>query len=146
MDRPAVGLRVRPLAEERANAFGPAIGLGTVRPGELVADLEPAAARLEVVASIVAAVVCQQSAGRDAVGGISRVGPFQEADGGRPPLVSEHLGVAHAGAIVDGDVDVLPADPAHARRAVAMHAATHAAEFPSFFTSRWTKVPGRRRS
>lgn len=81
--------------EQRANeALVVAVGLGAVRPGEVVANRDPVAARPESVASIVAAVVRQQPPERDAVGRIPRVGPFEEPDDGRPLFVGEHLAVA----------------------------------------------------
>lgn len=129
--RAAVGLGIRPLVEQRANeAFGLAVGLGPVGPGEVVANLEPAAAGPERVAPVVAPVVRQQPPDRNDVGGVPRVHAFEEADGRRALFVGEHLGVAHAGAIIDGDVDVLPADAAHARRAVAVHPVAHAPDLP----------------
>jgi hypothetical protein len=95
--RAAVGLRVRPLVEPRANeAFGLAVGLGTVKPNTVVADLQPAAAARERLASVVAAVIRQQPADGDARRGVPSLHAFEEADGGRALFVGEHLGVAHA--------------------------------------------------
>ena len=46
----------------------------------------------------------------DAVAAVEGEGAAEEADGGRGFLVGEHLGVGEAAVVVDGDVDVLPAD------------------------------------
>ena len=48
----------------------------------------------------------------DAVGGVERRGPGQEAGGGGALLVGVDLGVGQAGVIIDSGVDVVVADPA----------------------------------
>ena len=47
-------------------------------------------------------------------------GPLEEADDGRRALVGEHLGVGQAGAVIDADVQELPAGPAGAGGAIAV--------------------------
>ena len=56
--------------------------------------------------------------------GVAEVGDraAEEADRGRCLLVLEHLNVGQAGSVVDGDVHVLPADPAASAAAVAVDA------------------------
>ena len=49
-------------------------------------------------------------------------GATQEAGRGRAFLIGEHFDIGEPGGVVDGDVDELPADPAHPGGAVAVDA------------------------
>jgi hypothetical protein len=55
-------------------------------------------------------------------------GTTQEAGGGRAFLVSEDFDVGEPGRVVDGDVDVLPADPARPGRPIVVDAVARPAD------------------
>jgi hypothetical protein len=82
---------------------------------------------------VAGAVIREHALDADAPAAEEADGAAEEADGGRAFLVLEDFGVGEPGRVVDGDVDVLPADPARPIR-------------PSFLTSMWTSSPGLGRS
>src|SRR2546429_4523499 len=101
---------VGPLAQcSLDEAFGLAVGAGSVRAGEAVLDGELEASGAEVAGAIAGAVVGEQAADGDAVLGVEGDGGAQEGDGGFALLVGQHAGEGEAGVIVDGDVQSLPA-------------------------------------
>src|SRR5213080_4483039 len=101
---------VGPLAQcSLDEAFGLAVGAGSVRAGEAVLDAELEAGGAEVSRAIAGAVVGEQAADGDAVLGVEGDGGAQEGDGGLGLLVGQHAGEGEAGVIVDGDVQSLPA-------------------------------------
>src|SRR5712692_4077155 len=101
---------VGPLAHGGLNeAFGLAVGAGSVGTGEAVLDAELEAGGAEVAGTIAGAVVGEQAANGDAVLGVEGDGGVQEGDGGWALLVRQHAGEGEAGVIVDGDVQGLPA-------------------------------------
>src|SRR5271167_310447 len=96
---------VSPLAQGGLDeAFGLAVGAGSVGAGEAVLDAELEAGGAKVAGAIAGAVVGEQAANGDAVLGVEGDGGAQESDGGFALLVGEHAGESEAGVIVDGDV------------------------------------------
>jgi hypothetical protein len=101
---------VSPLAQRGLNeAFGFAIGAGSVGAGEAVADAEFFASGAKAMGAIAGSVVGEQASNGDAVLGVESQGGAQEGDGGVHGLVGQHAGEGEAGVIVDGDVKGLPA-------------------------------------
>ncbi len=90
-------------------AFGLAVGAGSVGTGEAVLDAELEAGGAELSGAIAGAIVGEQAANEDAVLGVEGDGGVQESDGGFALLVGQHAGEGEAGVIVDGDVQSLPA-------------------------------------
>jgi hypothetical protein len=74
------------------------------------------------------AVVGHQPLDPDAEAGEVSDGTAEEADRGGGLLIVEHLDVDEPGRVVDRDVDVLPADPAASRPAVAVDAVARPAD------------------
>jgi len=108
--RVEVMAHVGPLAQGGLDeAFGFAVGAGSVTTGEAVLDAELEAGGAEVAGAIAGAVVGEQAADGDAVLGVEGDGGAQEGDGGFGLLVGQHAGEGEAGVIVDGDVQSLPA-------------------------------------
>lgn len=85
-------------------AFCLAIGLRRVGSGAAVPDVELLAGEPEAVGAVTAAVVGEQGAHADAVGGEEGACLVEEGDGGFGLLVDEQLGKSHARVIVDGDM------------------------------------------
>src|ERR1051326_4978254 len=101
---------VGPLAQGGLDeAFGLAVGAGSVGTGKAVLDAELKAGGAELAGAIAGAVVGEQAADGDAVLGVEGDGGVQEGDGGFALLVGQHAGEGEAGVIVDGDVQSLPA-------------------------------------
>ena len=131
---------------------------GRQGPGAEVPDAELAAGERVDGGAVAGAVVGQHALDPDAVAGDRRRG---RGGGSRPRsglLVGEDLGVGEPAVVVDGDVDVLPADRPRrlpCRRCRWRSPCCAAAEArwpappsirPSFLTSMWTSSPGRERS
>ena|SRR5579884_209646 len=101
---------VGPLAQGSLNeAFGLAIGAGSVGTGEAVLDAELEASGAEVAGAVAGAVVGEQAANGDAVLGIEGDGSTKEDDSSLALLVWKHAGKSEARVIVDGDMQSLPA-------------------------------------
>src|SRR6059058_3660561 len=116
---------VGPAAEHGADeALGLAVGLRAPRPGAQVADAERAAGDRVQGGDVGRAVVSHDALDDDAVALEELQRSPQKADRGRGLLVAQDLGVGQAGGVVDGDVDVVPADD------LAIHAALVAAGAP----------------
>src|SRR4051794_6798053 len=111
----AVERAVGPAAEQGADeALGFAVGLRPVGPGAQVADAEGAARDGVDGGAVGRAVVGDQPLDGDAVAAVERDRAAQEADRGRGLLVAEDLDIGQASAVVDSDVDELPAGVADA--------------------------------
>jgi hypothetical protein len=65
--------------------------------------------------AVAGAVIREHALDRDAIAAKERDRSAQKAGGARPLLVVEHLDVSKPRRVVDGDVNELPADPAHLR-------------------------------
>src|SRR5438093_7910105 len=101
---------VGPLAQcSLDEAFGLAVGAGSVRAGEAVLDAELEAGGAEVAGAIARSRDGEPAADGDAVLGVEGDGGAQEGDGGFGLLDGQHAGESEAGVIVDGDVQSLPA-------------------------------------
>ena len=85
-------------------AFGLAVGAGSVGTGEAVLDAELEASGAEVAGAVAGTVVGEQAANGDAVLSIESDSSVQEGDGGLALLVRQHAGEGQAGVIVDGNV------------------------------------------
>src|SRR5436190_13463057 len=106
------GLGIGPFGEKGPDeAFGLAVGLGSIRPGPTRDDPELRAGLAEEVASVRVAVVGEDPLDRDALIGIERISTTQEVDGRRWRLVGQLLRVGESGVIVDRDMDPVPASP-----------------------------------
>ena len=89
---------VGPLAQGGLDeAFGLAVGAGSVRTGEAVLDAELEAGGAEVSRAIAGAIVGEQAANGDAVLGIEGEGGTQEGDGSLALLVGEDAGEGRGG-------------------------------------------------
>ena len=112
---------VGPLAEGGLNeAFGLAVGAGSVGTSEAVLDAELEASGAEVAGTIAGAIVGEQAADGDAVLGVEGDGGVQEGNGGLALLVGQDAGEGDTGVIVDGDVESLPAGELRAAAAPAV--------------------------
>jgi hypothetical protein len=116
-----------------------------------VADPEGTAGDRVHGGAIGGAVIGDQSFDRDAVPSVEGDGPAQERDRGGGAFVGENFDIGQAGAVVDGDVDELPAlvvDPAMVPTgALAAQDAVSGAPDPAeLLTSMWISSPGRARS
>jgi len=103
-------------------AFGFAVGAGSVRASEVVTDAELKTSSAEVAAAIAGTVVGEQAANADAVLSVEGDGVAQESDGSCSGLVGEHAGEGEAGVVVDGDVEGLPAGKLRATATAAVAA------------------------
>jgi hypothetical protein len=109
----SVDRAVGPVVEEGADeAFGFAVCLWSAGPGAEVAEAKLAAAKRVDRRAVGGAVVGEDAFDVDAVAAVVGDGALEEADRGGGFLVCEDLGVGEAAVVVDGDVDVLPADRA----------------------------------
>jgi hypothetical protein len=95
-----------------------------------VADAQRLAGLAVQLGAVARAVIGHQPLDADAVRGEPRHGALQERGDRLFALVVEHLDVGQAGAVIDADVDELPADSARARRAIAVDAMAGAADAP----------------
>src|ERR671918_843841 len=109
----AVDGAVGPAGEERADeALCFAVRLRPSGPGAQVLDGEAATAERMDRRDVGGAVVGEDSLHLDPVAAVEGERSSEEADCRPRLLVREHLGVGEAAVVVDGDVDVLPADRA----------------------------------
>src|SRR5665213_3378038 len=75
-----------------------------------MADAEPPTCERVNGGAVWGAVVGDEPFDCDPVTAVKGDGAAEESDRGRRLLVAEHFGVSEAAVVVDGDVDVLPAD------------------------------------
>jgi hypothetical protein len=124
-----------------------------------VSDAESAAGERVQGGAVAGAVVAEDTLDRDAVMTVEADCAGEEARRCGCLLVGKHLRVSEAAVIVDGDMDVLPADAA---TAVAIAVGVGRTEAPptiaegafasatldptELLTSTWTSSPGRERS
>src|SRR5262245_8403530 len=105
-----VGAAVGPLAQSRLNeSLGLAVGPRGVRPGALVPQMQPATRGPEAARDIARAIVGQHAADAHVMGPEPRYRPAQEARHRGAALVAQQFEVAHAGVIVDRDMEKFPA-------------------------------------
>jgi hypothetical protein len=84
---------VGPFAKRRLNeAFGFAVGAGSIRPSKAMRNAECGAGVAELVGAVAASVVGEQGANGDAVLGVKSNGVAQEGEGGFGFLVRQQLG------------------------------------------------------
>src|SRR5277367_2348543 len=96
-------LRVSPLAQGGLDeAFGLAVSSGGVGASTLMADLHGLTSLAELSRAVAGAVVGEQGAHADAVGGEEVGGGGEESDRGFGLLIGQHLGKGQAGVIVHG--------------------------------------------
>jgi YD repeat-containing protein len=101
---------VGPFAEHGLDeAFGFAVGAGSIGTSEAVANAELGAVVAKLVRAIATTVVGQQAANTNAVLGIKSDGVLEESDGGGGLLIGQQLGKGEPGVIIDGDMESLPA-------------------------------------
>src|ERR1039458_9895701 len=106
----AVDRAVGPATQEGADeAFGFAVGLGSVGAGAEVADPEGAAGGSVDRGAVGAAVIGQDPLDGDAVAGVEGDSTSEKADDGASALIGQDFGVGQAGAVIDSDVHALPA-------------------------------------
>ena len=102
---------VSPAGEERADEpLGFAVGLRAVCASSEVTDAELLAGEGMDDGAVGRPVVGDDALDADPVAGKEGERPAEEADGGGAFLVGEDLDVGESAEVVDGDVDVLPAD------------------------------------
>src|SRR3954447_24090526 len=107
----AVDRAVGPAAQHGPDeAFGFAVGLRTSGTGAEVADAEGLVSDGVDAGAVGRAVVGEQALDGDAVASVEVDGALEEGDRGGCLLVGEDFDVGQAGAVVDGDVHVFPAD------------------------------------
>src|SRR5450755_201350 len=108
-DAVAIDGAVGPAGDQGANeAFGFAVGLGSVGLGAQMADPESATSDRVQRGAVGAAVVGEQPLDGDAVAGIERDGTPEKPNHGAPFLIRENFGVGQTSAVIDRDVHVLP--------------------------------------
>jgi len=110
---------VGPLGEQRpVEPFGFAVGPGAVRLDVAALDLQRVADSDPVAGGqVVLGVVGQDSSDRDAVLVVEPLrGAVEEPGAGRSLLVGQDFAVGDPAAVIDRDVDVVPAGPAAAGR------------------------------
>jgi hypothetical protein len=109
----AVDGAVGPAGEQGADeALGLSVRLWSVGACAEVADAEQATGERVDARAVGAAVVGEHALDADAVALEERDRPVQEGNRACRSLVTEHLRVGEPAVVVDGDVDVLPADGA----------------------------------
>jgi hypothetical protein len=111
--RGVVGAGTGPLAQGRLDeALGLAVGLRRVGPGALMADVQ-ASQCLGVASGFEGGpVVGHDALDPDAVAAEEAQGVDEEGEAGAALLVGVDLGIGQPGVVVDGQVQVLPADAA----------------------------------
>jgi len=104
---------VGPLAEQGLDeALGLAIGAGRVGTREALGEAAGAAQGGQAVGPIGRPVVREDALHDNAASSEPGEGAPQKAGDGDGPLIRQDFGVGHAGAIINADVDKLPADAA----------------------------------
>jgi hypothetical protein len=133
---------VRPFGEQGADeTFRFAIGLGAIGLGKALADPEVQGGDGNGGGAVGAAVVSQEALHDDALRRVPGHGAPQEAGRGGAGFVGEHLGVGEPGVVVDGHVDVLPADAPLAAAPIPVHAMADAADPPQLLDVEVDEVP-----
>lgn len=95
-------LRVSPLSESSLDkAFGFSVGSGSVGSGAVMFDLPTRASFAKLCGAVAGAVVGEQGANADAVGGEEIDGRVQEADSSLGLLVGQYLSEGQAGVVID---------------------------------------------
>jgi hypothetical protein len=139
-----VATAVSPLSGQGLDeAFGLAVGLRPVRPGEAVFDAVPLASSRKGMGVVAGAVIGEHLGDLDAVEGIKGEGLLQSGDGAGDLFVGMDAGEAQAAMIVNGDVQRLDtgAFAAVGPVAGATNAGTHeAAEFLDVQVDQFTRL------
>ncbi len=94
-------------------AFGFAISARSVRAGEEVAETVALTSSAEEMGAIAAAVVAHDPLGLDAEGSEVSQGALEEEDSAVLVFVGHDLSKGEAGSVIDADMDLFPAGPAH---------------------------------
>lgn len=124
---------VGPLLQARADeAPGLAVGLRTVRARPAMPDLGRGEEGRELVAPIAAAVVGEDPFDPDPLSLKPALGQPQEGRTARRGLIREEGRIRQPCVIVDGDVQILPADPAREAVALPVDSMPDPADLPEF--------------
>jgi len=143
---PAGGIAagVSPLAGKGLDeAFGLAVGLGPVGPGEAVLDAEIAAGVGEGVGAVADAVVGENGVDFDAMEGVEADHLVQGADDAGDFFIGMDAGEAQAGVVVDGHMQSLDAGTFVAIGAVAGAAHARAGKAAEFLDVEMDEFAGR---
>src|SRR5439155_21072356 len=100
--------------------------------GAQVLECECAAGERVHDGAVAGAIIGEHSLDADPVAAKEGDRAAQEASGGLPLLVAEHLDIGEPGRVVDGDVHVLPANPAATGAAVGVDAVARPADPAQF--------------
>src|SRR5207342_3623522 len=100
--------------------LGLAVRPGRIGAGPEMPQAQPRAGRAKQAGDIATAVVAHHAARRDAARGKPPHGPLDKRRTRGAELVGEDFDVRDATVVIDGDVDIFPADPAGPVPAVAM--------------------------
>jgi hypothetical protein len=139
-----IGTGVGPLAGDGLDeAFGLAIGLGTIGSRETVFDAELPAGGGEEFGAIGRAAVGEEALDGDAMVGVKGDGLAEGIEGTGDFLVGTEAGESEAGVVVDGDVEGLDAGARIAVGAIAGGADARALEAAQLLDVEVEKVAGR---
>src|SRR3954470_20039091 len=111
-------------------------GVANVTDTVLLADVAQGAGL------IAGAVIGEETADGDAELGVVAESGEQEGGSGKAFFIGQDLGKGDAGVVVDGDMDVLPADVAGIAFAVAMDAVADAADAAQFLDVEMEQIAG----
>jgi hypothetical protein len=114
-------------------ALGLAVGAGRVGTGKALAERQGPAGRGYDARAIPRAVVAKDAFGHDAPPSEPGGRAAQKARDGDALLVAQHLRVGQARAVIDADMDELPADAAHATAPIAGDAMADPADTAQLF-------------
>jgi hypothetical protein len=120
VERGVIGPGISPLAGDGLNeAFGLAIGLGSIRSGEEMFEAELPAGGSKEFGTISRAAVGEHALDRYAVSRVKGNGLLQSVEDAGSFFVREEAGEGQTGVVVDGDMERLEAGAGVALRAVA---------------------------
>src|SRR5262245_60875741 len=127
--RGAVGPAISPAAEQGSDeALGLSVGFRAIGSSAQMAQAEALTGPAEAPGDVARAVVRDHPLDANAALAKPAQSALEEADGGLPALVGEHLDVGETGGVVDGDVGELPAGAIDPPGAIAMDAMAHAVD------------------
>lgn len=109
-------------------AFGFAVGARSIGLGKDVANAIGAANMAQGAGTVTRAVIGEQAANGDAELGIEAESGQEESGSGKGFFIGKNLGEGNAGMIIDGNVNILPADMTGIATAVAVDAMADAAD------------------
>ena len=123
-------------------AFGFAIRARSVRAGEEVAETVALTSSAEEMGAIAAAVVAHDPLGLDAEGSEVSQGALEEEDSAVLVFVGHDLSKGEAGSVIDADMDIFPAGPAHLVTPVVGDAVTGTDDAAELFDVEVEEFPG----